>query len=739
MKTQLSYPLSAAARVAFAGMLAMLAPAPAVSADIIAAYRFETNNAAGFQASGFDADLLASAGPVTPHAGYSLFAAQNSGNEGGLSAYGANQPVLRLSRIGGSINLASAMTNNSYFSITLTPSSEVPFDSLTFNVSRGGSGGDRGYAVFSDLTGFNPGDALLHVPNINPANTRTFSHAESFVTIDLSNPPFANLEEPVTFRFYTFTNGDTASMEFDNIQFNAPQRSFTISPPISRPGQMLLLEWNFGEEITSAILNPGNINVTEDTNPETGEGAFYIESSPAEDTTYTLTYVTAQGYTRSIHGDFHIVQPGFSVSHDAAIAGRTPITFSWTLPEFTSASISHGGSETIDLTGLTDENGFGFTFDPVFLEPGTTEATLTYTTGEGTFQLSGPLTVTPAIFESATASGNGSPVAIDPEPMADGVLSYSDRVAHSWQAVPSFLIGAEFVKVGNNDKESPDFQITFKAAVDATFFLFIDNRVGDNIGGNNPVAGTNHPPTLGNGVMNWVLDSGFLDSGADLGIYETGSTQPINQSYSIYFRQVSAGEEFTFHAQNDGANRNMYGIAGVSPQIVPIAFVGNPTNIQEGQFSTLQWTVPPGSAVVIDQGVGDVTSLTDAITGVGSLQVSPPPGSISYMLAYDPPGAETPEVFLGPVTINVEALPPPPSDFRFTSIMVEGGSVNLEWPAPEGVTDPAALGDIIWRSIDLIGWDAIAAPVFVIDDGAVRFLDNSPPAGGKVFYRIQRN
>ncbi len=182
------------------------------------------------------------------------------------------------------------------------------------------------------------------------------------------------------------------------------------------------------------------------------------------------------------------------------------------------------------------------------------------------------------------------------------------------------------------------------------------------------------------------------------------------------------------------------GIAGVSPQIVPIAFVATPPVIVEGESSTLQWTVPPGSTVEIDQEIGDVTSLTDLESGVGSILVSPPPGTTAYTLTYNPPGNETPEVALGPVTVTVnEFVPPPATSFQFTSIMVEGGSVNLEWPAPEGVTEPAALADSIERSTDLVDWTPIENPALTIMGGTVRFTDDLPPPGGKVFYRVERN
>jgi hypothetical protein len=234
--------------------------------------------------------------------------------------------------------------------------------------------------------------------------------------------------------------------------------------------------------------------------------------------------------------------------------------------------------------------------------------------------------------------------------------------------------------MGQDDKFTANLQIPFTALTDGTFFLLIDNRMGDDVGGNNPAAGTDNPPTLGGGVMDWVLTSGFVDSGVDVGLDESPSgPTTIDQSYSVYFRQVSMGETFTFLQQANGSLRNMYGIAAVSPQVVPIAFVAVPPVITKGTGTTLQWTVTPGSTVSINQGVGDVTAATDPLTGVGSTSISPA-NTTAYTLTYDPPGVATPPVVLGPVTVTV-------NDFTATPATINwGGNITLAWQVPVGAT-----------------------------------------------------
>lgn len=179
--------------------------------------------------SEFDAGALASAGDVTPSAGFvppAIFAAQNESNDAGLVTYGANQPVLRLSRTAGSASLESALTGSSYFSITLTPTAPLSFTSLTFNAARGGASANRGLAVFSNVAGFDVGsassftqsDALLYVEHL--PEQRTFEPASAFFAVDLSGAAFQNVATPATFYFYTFTPGDGSSLEIDNIVFN---------------------------------------------------------------------------------------------------------------------------------------------------------------------------------------------------------------------------------------------------------------------------------------------------------------------------------------------------------------------------------------------------------------------------------------------------------------------------------------------------------------------------------------
>ena len=186
--------------------------------------------------------------------------------------------------------------------------------------------------------------------------------------------------------------------------------------------------------------------------------------------------------------------------------------------------------------------------------------------------------------------------------------------------------------------------------------------------------------------MTWVLSSGFVDSGVDIGLDENPSTDPdVDQTYSVYFRQVSAGETFTFYEQNDGGTRNMYGMAAVAPQVVPVAFVGNPDVITNGSATTLQWTVPLGSTAVLTNWLNGVTNNlgnvgVDPTFGTGSTNIIPAVGTNYYTLTYDPPGAGTPAVKLGPVSVVV--LPFPAIFTAVPPVIVQGENSQLQWTVP---------------------------------------------------------
>jgi len=473
-----------------------------------------------------------------------------------------------------------------------------------------------------------------------------------------------------------------------NKNFTAIAPSFTL-PANGYLGDTLNLTWQVPVGSTAVTLNPGAVDLTSLTSGTNGTGATTI-AAPSATTTYTLSY-TFNSVTSTIDNPFTLLPSVLNVTPEQVIYEVSPIAISWRInPAYSTDSINTsvfldvgpagGPYAEIDVTGSTNATTGAGTYNSVTPLEGETNYRIRYHLGGVEQTLTDSIALFPKVFQLGTPLNNTKPVQTNLQPMFDGVAAYSDR-GHVWAAVPSILQGAQFAKMGQDDKATSNLQIPFTAEIDGTFFLLIDNRMGDDAGGNTPATGTDNPPTLGGGVMDWVLTSGFVDSEVDVGLDESpvSGTTTIDQSYSVFFRQVSQGETFTFLQQANGGFRNMYGIAAVSPQVVPVAFVVTTPVITKGASTNLQWTVPVGSTVAINNGVGNVTSLTDSGTGVGTTSVSPTV-TTSYTMTYDPPGTATPAVNIGPFTVTVNDFTSMPDE------IIEGESTTLAWQVPVGAT-----------------------------------------------------
>lgn len=610
---------------------------------------------------------------------------------------------------------------------SLAPATGIQGQALTFTWSN----------IPAGATGLqlNPGAINLAPLTTNGAGTTSLTAPASGTTYVLD---------------YNF-NGSPVQLTQD---FAAVPPSFTLAPASGFLGDTLNLTWRIPVGITSLTLNPGAVNLLPLTNALTGSGTTTLPA-PAAATAYQLSW-TASGGPGTLSQDFTLNPSALQVMPEQAVTDDTTLALSWRippgwdenpLPEQNTVSLQGGPAggpfiPLLDATNLTNvDTGAGQTTLPA--TAGRTHYRLVFRLGGVETILTDEVALFPRIFASLAAVNNIKPVQINPAPMNNGVLAYSDR-GHVWADVPDFLKGAQFVKLGQDDKNTANLEVTFTAAVPATFFLLLDNRVGDNAGGNNPASGMDNPPTLSASVMNWVLTSGFVDSGLDVGLDENPvpETITIDQSYSIYFRQVSPTDPpFTFRQQADGNARNMYGIAGVSPQVTLVAFASALRTISEGSSTDLQWIVPEGSTVIINDGSADldVTAQTNA-AGIGARSISPA-ATKTYTLTYDPPGAATPPVTLAPVTVTV-------TPFLLKEIntvaLNPNGSMTLTWRAPTGVTDPALLMDIVQRSTTLLSegegsWEDITGQgTATIQNGTVGFTDPAPPAGGRVFYRVRR-
>jgi len=158
------------------------------------------------------------------------------------------------------------------------------------------------------------------------------------------------------------------------------------------------------------------------------------------------------------------------------------------------------------------------------------------------------------IITAASDNGTGSEVV--PGGFGEGVLAFTDRT-YEWVSAPGYstiadmgLVGADYVKLANNDKTLGDYEVDVTFGQDAEVFLFWDER---------------------GSVNAWVSALGFTDTGSRvIGLDALGSTY----EHIVLTANLSAGT-YTFEELNQGSNRSIYGIAAVPvPGAVLLGILG---------------------------------------------------------------------------------------------------------------------------------------------------------------------
>jgi parallel beta-helix repeat protein len=182
------------------------------------------------------------------------------------------------------------------------------------------------------------------------------------------------------------------------------------------------------------------------------------------------------------------------------------------------------------------------------------------------------------------------PPAIAPAPLTErwqdlgvwhGSLCYVDREKHIYASVPTEILGAQYVQVSQDEKTATDYHLVVTMSADATLYLFLDNRLGGGGQGVGPIIPSQ---------MSWVTDLGFTDTGLDMGIDENAD-ESINQYFSVFCKQVNAGDVIGLGPQADGGARNMYAVAAM-PSTTPRATNPSPANmaIDVPTDVVLSWT-----------------------------------------------------------------------------------------------------------------------------------------------------
>jgi hypothetical protein len=209
-----------------------------------------------------------------------------------------------------------------------------------------------------------------------------------------------------------------------------------------------------------------------------------------------------------------------------------------------------------------------------------------------------------AQFITSVAMRNGSdPPQIAPDPLAEGSVTFVDRT-HVYADVPESVLGAQYVMLANDDKGISAYELDLTFAVNATLYVFVDNRMGGAAGGKGV-----DPVITG---MTWLTDMGFIDTGEDIGIDESNDGD-IDQYYSIFALSVTAGT-ITIYGDAEGHGGNMLGVAALGPKLQAYDPVPEDGAIYPETWVSLAWT-PGDTAASHDVYFGD--NFDDVNDGTG--------------------------------------------------------------------------------------------------------------------------
>ncbi|MCC7473808.1 MAG: hypothetical protein IT425_00310 [Pirellulales bacterium] len=166
-----------------------------------------------------------------------------------------------------------------------------------------------------------------------------------------------------------------------------------------------------------------------------------------------------------------------------------------------------------------------------------------------------------AQLNSVTNNNSNDPLdvyIIGPNPLADGELISIDRPC-LFSNLPAAFNGLDYIMTANDDKTAPSITVDVTFDAGTVLYLGLDDRLGDNSQAT--------PPTLGNGVMDWVLSQGWQDTGFN---YYRSDDDP-SRGASIY-RLKPTGTSITLLEQNNGSSRSMYNLFG-GIEVIPTLVV----------------------------------------------------------------------------------------------------------------------------------------------------------------------
>ncbi len=168
---------------------------------------------------------------------------------------------------------------------------------------------------------------------------------------------------------------------------------------------------------------------------------------------------------------------------------------------------------------------------------------------------------------------------IAPDPLAENSVTFVDRT-HVYADIPESILGAQYVMLANDNKNMSTYELDLTFGMNATLYVFVDNRMGGSAGGKDVA------PNIDG--MGWLTDMGFVDTGEDIGIDEDFDGS-INQYFSIFSLAVEVGT-VTIYGNTEGHGGNMLGVAALGPKFSAYYPVPDDGAIYPDTWVSLAWT-----------------------------------------------------------------------------------------------------------------------------------------------------
>lgn len=201
----------------------------------------------------------------------------------------ATEPVILAGPASGATSVATAVSTNSDFFLSITPQSgkKISLTSLTFNIARGGSSLSRGYAVRSSLDSY--------TANLATADVLTQRFTFTPVSVDLTGSGFQNLLSSVTFKVYLYAQSVGNLLDIDDIIVNG---TVVDSGTIDQEG--FRFRSDNGSETTATWLAAQDTNITQPKSTNTRLRVLLNTTLDRSSEDYQLEYREVGGTTWTV-------------------------------------------------------------------------------------------------------------------------------------------------------------------------------------------------------------------------------------------------------------------------------------------------------------------------------------------------------------------------------------------------------------------------------------------------------